>query len=465
MNQSSNDRVLLDFIKSKSSIHMFGDTMCDQYVNVKVNRLSPEFPTVVMTATEECSVSRPGGVANVASTLSNFKFDLQVKALMDNRLIDLLESSKIGFHKLNESNVQIPVKRRFFDNDYQVTRFDIEQTRYGMNSDDAKRFFEKRDHEFQKSLNECDAIILSDYNKGFFDRFELQNFEIPKKTLVVVDPKTNPISRWKGCTVFKPNRKEAKELSGFNYWQDQAKYFKDELNCEHVVITHEGKRICGLNGNDFFEYEYKAQNNPISVIGAGDCFVAFLTAAYLTSGDLKTACGLAWRSGNSYVQNKHNYQLFPSDLVQSKITSPELLRDRNFKLIVTNGCFDILHKGHLELLRFCKSQGDRLLVAVNSDESIKRLKGESRPVKRLDERLDILSELECVDFLIPFGDNTPSDLYRIVQPDLLVKGTDWEGQYVAGQEYCGDLKFFKNIENYSTTSTIHRMSIIEGEKE
>lgn len=458
MHQSIYDQFLLDFIRSKASIHMFGDTMCDQYVNVKVNRLSPEFPTVVMTATEECSVARPGGIANVASTLSKFKFDLQVKAILNNRLVELLKNSKIGFNKLNESEVQIPVKRRFFDNDYQVTRFDVEQPRYGMNFEDSNRFFEKRDRELQKSLNECDAIILSDYNKGFFDHFDLQKFEIPKKTLVVVDPKTNPISRWKGCTIFKPNRKEARDLSGYEYWQDQARYFKDELRCEHVVITHEGKRICGINGKDFFEYEYQAQNNPISVIGAGDCFVAFLTAAYLRSGNLKTACDLAWRSGNTYVQNKHNYQLVPSDLLQTKITCPELVRDRNFRLVVTNGCFDILHKGHLELLRFCKSLGDRLLVAVNSDESIKRLKGSSRPVKQLDERLEILSSLDCVDFLIPFGEDTPAEIYKMIQPDCLVKGNDWEGQHVAGQEYCGELRFFRNIENYSTTKTIEAIA-------
>ena len=229
---------------------------------------------------------------------------------------------------------------------------------------------------------------MSDYNKGLFHT-DVHRW-IRQDCITIVDPKKGPISKWRGCTVFKPNFKEACELSGHTDPEDQCNYFYNELDCTAVVVTHGGKGVYGSVLGRFFEFVPKDKVSVASVIGAGDCFISFLAMALAHNVDIIDAIEIAYEAGAKYIQKGYNAPVSPSEFI-SGIVLPELLANRNYRLAFTNGCFDGgLTRGHIECLKFAKQQGDKLVVAINSDESVKRIKGEGRPFLPLMDRMEII---------------------------------------------------------------------------
>lgn len=307
--------------------------------------------------------------------------------------------------------------------------------------------------------SEIKVFILSDYDKGVFPN---SMYSLPKNVITIVDPKNPPLAKWKGCTVFKPNAVEAFRLSdGLTDWKDQCDYFQDKLECQSVVITMNGNGVVGKSNGSYFEHHPIQRIEARKTSGAGDCFVGVLAVAIAHGMSVSDASSVAYEAGALFVQQHSRNPITPWALQkQSKFINVEDLENRNYKLVMTNGCFDILHSGHLESLRFAKSKGDKLLVAVNSDESVKRFKGEKRPVISLHERMEMLAALEFVDFVISFNEDSPYDLIKAIRPEVLVKGADWKDKGgIVGGDLVKETFFVPLVEDRSTTNIIEKLNI------
>jgi D-beta-D-heptose 7-phosphate kinase / D-beta-D-heptose 1-phosphate adenosyltransferase len=451
MNMDIVDKFLKNNRNKKIKIHCIGDAIIDEYYNVKVDRISPEHPVPVMSCQNE-HVSRPGGVANVAYQLKHLNVDSILTCFPDTNALNLFQNHKIKIKcKSISAKPTIPIKRRYLDDDIQVApRHDFEFPFCNLKADDIDDYslFVKQAIIEEKP----DIIILSDYNKGFFSSENYKIIDFCKGVKTIVDPKKGPLEKWKGCTVFKPNSKESGELTGKKDWHDQAKFLYDFLECESVVITFGGEKVVGIYKDDFFEFYPKNKvSNVQSVIGAGDCFMAFFATAVGQGFNPIESSEIAWTAGSVYVQHKKNRPVVPAELCASKIVSPEDLNSRDFKLVFTNGCFDILHKGHIETLKFARSKGDKLVVALNSDESIKIIKGPHRPVVSLDQRIAVMAAIQYVDFVVVFDENNPLNLIKKIQPDVVVKGSEYNLESIVGHDIVKEVYQAPMVPNISTS--------------
>lgn len=356
-------------------------------------------------------------------------------------------------HALASECCTLPIKRRFLDNGVQDVRHDIETPLCGLDEHVIDFATTQITTIIQKSFRP-DVAILSDYNKGFFSSEEYRVLDFYRDVTTIVDPKRGPLSKWKGCTIFKLNAKEAEELSGRKYWKEQAKQLQNELECEAVVITFGGEKVSGVWNGDFFNFKPERSVIVESVVGAGDCFAAFFAMAIGHGFCVPEASEIAWYAGSNYVQNRRNRPIVPAELDPNGVVDPADLQSRDFKLVFTNGCFDILHEGHIKTLEFAKSKGDKLVVAINSDASVKRLKGENRPIKPLEQRMAVMSALKPVDFVVSFDEDTPLELIKKIKPDVLVKGQDYKESEIVGADLVSEVCRAPIVKGLSTSGFI-----------
>ena len=430
---TSIQKFLVNNITRKIKVAVVGDIGIDEYYEVDASRVSPEYAIPVMLASNNLPHKSVLGMAgNVCGQFKYFNADVSFIGLIDSYSKDLLNKSEINSENCIsvQTGFNAPVKKRFNQAGFPLCRLDIEKS--------GQELFNAHHKEIDllaqnyNSLTTPDVVILSDYNKGLFHT-DVHRW-IRQDCITIVDPKKGPISKWKGCTVFKPNFKEACELSGHTDPEDQCNYFYNELDCTAVVVTHGGKGVYGSVLGRFFEFVPKDKVSVASVIGAGDCFISFLAMALAHNVDIIDAIEIAYEAGAKYIQKGYNAPVSPSEFV-SGIVLPELLTNRNYRLAFTNGCFDGgLTRGHVECLKFAKQQGDKLVVAINSDESVKRIKGEGRPFLPLIDRMEIVAALDCVDFVVSFDEDTPFEIIKKIEPNLIVKGGDYTKDQVIGKE-------------------------------
>lgn len=437
--------------QQRLEIHCIGDAMVDEYYQVRVKRISPEFPMPIMWSPDNMSVRRPGGVANVAHQFRHFNVACKTFCFGDP-----WARKEFAKHDLDIVGIyvgdscRLPIKRRFLECTVQITRHDIEAPLCGLTRKEVD-FGNKQLKSKIEEFHPPDVAIFSDYDKGMFTSPDFRLSDYYPNVTTIVDPKRGPIQKWHGCTIFKPNAKEAAELSGLNDWRDQCKYFQDTLDCESVVITMGGEKVVGVWQGEFFEYRPSRPVHVESVIGAGDCFAAFFAMGVGYGFTVAESAEIAWNAGAIYVQSNMNRPIIPAEVSWDGIVEPEDLRSRDFKLVFTNGCFDLLHEGHLNTLRFAKEKGDKLVVALNSDESVKRLKGEGRPVKSLEQRMAVMAALEMVDFVVSFPEDTPAEVINKIKPDALVKGGDWQTGTIVGEGVVPEIYRAPIIDGLSTT--------------
>lgn len=435
-------------------IHCVGDAMIDEYFDVKVNRISPEFPMPIMWSSDDLSIRRPGGAANVAYQFKNFNVESLLLCWCDDFGERVFADHQISCkHSLESEKCNLPIKKRFLDNGIQVVRHDVESHLCGLdeNSVDISTCQIKT---LIKNSFKPDVAILSDYNKGFFSSEEFRILDYYNDVTTIVDPKKGPLSKWKGCTIFKLNVSEATDLSGKTNWKEQAKYLQSKLECEAVVVTFGGEKVCGIWNGEFFNFKPDHSVKVESVVGAGDCFAAFFSMAIGHGFCVPEAAEIAWHAGSNYVKNRRNRPIVPAELDTTGIVDPADLQNRDFKLVFTNGCFDLLHEGHIKTLEFAKSKGDKLVVAINSDSSVKRLKGESRPIKPLDQRMAVMSALKPVDFVVSFDEDTPLELIKKIKPDVLVKGSDYSESEIVGADIVPEVFRAPIIKDLSTSNFV-----------
>lgn len=442
--------------EQRLNIHCLGDAMVDEYFKVKVDRISPEFPMPIMSSQKATPTTRPGGAANVAYQFRHFNVEPILFCLWDAYAANIYKQHNLVVDSAWGSPCCLPIKRRFLDNGIQVTRHDIEMPLCGYSPQELENNARKF-KEAITSKRKPDVAILSDYDKGFFAS-NMDFLSLYKGVTTIVDPKHGPLEKWKGCTIFKPNAKEAAELSGSSNWREQCRIFQNILGCEAVVITFGGEKVAGIWRDELFEYRPNRPVHVESVIGAGDCFAAFFALATGYGFTVAEASEIAWNAGAVYVQTNMNRPIIPAEVSWDGVVEPEDLAKRDFRLVFTNGCFDLLHEGHLNTLRFAKSKGERLVVAVNSDASIKRLKGEGRPIKPLDQRMAVLAALKMVDFVVSFDEDTPQQVIEKIQPDALVKGADWQTGNIVGADIVPEVYRAPILEGLSTTRFVQGMA-------
>lgn len=469
--------LIQEFLDTQSEerlkIAVIGDVMIDEYYEVSANRISPEFPIQILDSnSRQPSAATPGGAANVAWQISNFNVDCTLFCAMHGGEIEQLQGFDFDVVATNNER-PIPRKRRFYDQEFAVMRWDIEDhTR----RDNDK--WTKARKELLAALERhirsdgLDILILSDYNKGFFhgdmaqDIIELcHDYEVP----TLVDPKTEPLEQWKGCTIFKPNAKECNDFikSRTNYAEDLVK----ALDCEAVVITSGAEGVfthLSSAPSSHYQINKTIEGHPLGYSGAGDCFAAVYAIAYAHNFNFRESSTIAYNAGSIFVQDKYNDPITPFmllrhiDPIKSKIQDAnalvEILQNITGEIVLTNGCYDILHVTHLQVLRYAKNIGDILVVAVNSDDSIKRLKGDNRPIIPLNERMQLLASLEFVDFVIAFNEDTPQKIIEQIRPKYLVKGGDYKGKEIVGSNIVEQTYLSPYIEGDSTTDIIKRIN-------
>ena len=450
--------------EKRIKVAVVGDLMADIYHYGRVNRISPEGPVAILTSKNSQSFKCCGGAANVAHQFMHLNADVTMFGFAD-RFMEDLPVDLSGC--VNFGNV--PQKHRFFSENQQIFRWDVEEI--PAESNDLVLSREKVFEKFHKRCGEFDVVVLSNYAKGFFDH------QLAKKIidccrdnniLTVCDPKVN-LPWWTGCDVLKPNYDEAVRMTGEMDDISMCQKITDETHCRTVVITRAGAGVFGMTDGEFFEVKPDGKQKGVnSVIGAGDCFLAYLSAMLCRGENICNSCRIAFTAGSIYVQYKHNkpvsfVEIYRRlDPVGSKVvTRDELLSIRGESSacwVMTNGCFDILGSHHVKLLNFAKRQGDILVVAVNSDSSVKALKGDDRPINGLSQRMEVLANMECVDYVVSFEEDRPQSLVEKIVPNKIVKGDDYRKEDIAGHDVVGleNVILFPMIEGCSTTKTIEK---------
>ena len=367
-------------------------------------------------------------------------------------------------------------KSRIIASHQQVARYDRESTDE-INSESQEKILEY----FKKVVNNYDNVLLSDYGKGVLTYDLTQSLikisnENNKK--VLIDPKGLDYSKYSGAFLLTPNKKEAGEATGINIIDDASlshciKQLKNEcsLGISLITLSEQGVAIY----DDDLRTHPTVAREVFDVTGAGDTVLASLGFSLACGYDIDDAVkfsnlaagvvvgkiGSATATLNEIIEYESSLNKSTSD--EHIKTFDEIkdlaidLKNRGKKIVFTNGCFDILHVGHVKYLEEAKSFGDMLILGLNSDESVTVLKGEGRPINQQLDRAYILAALEPVDYVVIFSEDTPYDLIKLIKPDTLVKGGDYEGKEVAGQDIADELKLVQFVDGKSTTKTIERI--------
>ena len=457
---------MLDFLASKNpKILVIGDLMVDNYIWCDCTKISPEAPILIMNAKKEDK--RLGGAANVYANLVSLGANTSVLSVVgDDNTGEFLKNNLNGYI-LTQKNRKSSLKNRIISHSQQVLRLDDESI------DDIK--LEKELLEcFDKIINDFEAIILSDYGKGVLTNFVTQNiikkankYNIP----ILVDPKGKDYNKYKNATLITPNKKEALEALKMNDLDGKnlniaLKRFKDELNLKYSIITlsEAGIAVCE---NDLYLAPAKAKE-VFDVTGAGDSVIAMLAFCLALNVPINKACELAndiaavvvSKIGSvsvSFEDIKYYHNFGFEAKIKTKDKLLQIFKNINKKIIFTNGCFDILHLGHIKYLEKAKNLGDILVVGLNSDKSVKRLKGQNRPINNEFQRACMLSALYFVDFVVIFDEDTPYELIKSIKPDILVKGKDYMNKEVIGSDLVDRVELIDFEEGFSTTKIIEKI--------
>lgn len=445
------------------NILVIGDIMIDINHYVNTSRKAPEadIPIYKVNNIEY----KLGGAANVINNLKLLNNNIELISIIGNDYYGkyIIES----FNKLNiknklfvDNNRNTTQKNRLFYDNKLVNRYDIEDDY------DISESIENEVINYIKNINNLDIIILSDYDKGLLTHNLCQNiinFSNQNNIYTFVDPKIKNIMKYKNCFCLKPNMNEAIILSNEKNIDNIFKNIFDRLNVKNIIITNAEKGVYLNNSNNIININKKF--NVIDVTGAGDVFLSVLTSCYLQNKDLflssKIANYIASKSieyiGNYNIKETdiNEYYLYQNNIIyEHEIDKIELLNKIHPNIIFTNGCFDIFHSAHLRLLNFCKKENGIFILGLNSDESIKKIKGNNRPINNLNERIELLNNLNLIDYIIIFNNETPYNILKYLKPTTIIKGGDYNTDTIIGKEFCKEIKLFNYINGISTTNII-----------
>jgi D-beta-D-heptose 7-phosphate kinase/D-beta-D-heptose 1-phosphate adenosyltransferase len=460
---------------------VIGDVMLDKYVWGEVGRISPEAPVPVVRATHQSH--QPGGAANVAMNISRLGAQVEVIGFTggdenDALLAECLRTNGVSPKFVVSDGFPTITKQRILGGQQQMLRLDTERAGSRTEGDYANLLASVKAH-----LSGCDAVVLSDYAKGVLTP-EVCSAVIEaarmKDIPVLVDPKSADFSRYRGATTVCPNLGELSRAVGMDARDlmpllDAAESMVQKLDLEFITATLGEKGIALIRpGNRMLAPALARQVFDVS--GAGDTVIAVLALCLASGLKPETAVGLAniaagivvGKVGTVPVEKHELLAALTPDIAlhaEDKVVSREELVQRvalwkanGERIVFTNGCFDLLHIGHITVLEQARRFGDRLIVAINSDKSVQCLKGPTRPIVAETERARVLAALAAVDAVVVFGEPTPLELIVAARPDVIVKGGDYVPDTVVGaaevQSWGGQVKIVPTVEGFSTTGLI-----------
>ena len=461
-------------------ILVVGDLMLDHYLWGSCERISPEAPVQVVDIQKETTVL--GGAGNVINNLLAMGAKVNVLSVIGDdsngeELLEMLENSGADASQLvKQEGRHTSKKSRVIAVHQQIIRYDSE-SKNDISEKSENELLEK----FEKEVSKIDALLLSDYGKGVLtDGLTCKLIEIAKKhgKFILVDPKGKDYSKYKGATLITPNKKEAIEATNVDIKDEKSLYeagelLRKSLELDYAVITlsEDGMAIFG---DEVIKVPTVARE-VFDVTGAGDTVLASFGYALSCGLDIKdsalfatsAAAVVVGKLGSATVSldeiDMYEHSLrsgVASSKIKTKEEIVELLKNfRDKNIVFTNGCFDILHVGHVKYLEVAKSFGDMLIVGLNSDASVKRLKGKNRPINISEDRAYVLSALESVSFVVEFEEDTPYELIKAVKPTVLVKGGDYEGKEVVGSDIAKELRLVDFVDGKSTTNIIKKAQL------
>ncbi len=464
-----------------------GDLMLDRFVYGAVDRVSPEAPIPIVRVDREASML--GGVGNVARNVAGLGARADIVAMVGSdaaadRIQSLIEAEPgLQSHLVHNAARRTSVKTRYVANGQQLLRAD-EEHQSPITGDAREQLFDT----FAARLPDCDVVVLSDYAKGVLPADVLVTFIDQARAAgkpVVADPKGRDFARYRGATLLTPNRKELAAATGRACGSDKdvesaAGDLLTTFGLETVLVTRSEQGMTLVRRVEGVRHIPSQAREVFDVSGAGDTVVAVAATAIAAGADVAAAAELANVAGGVVVgkvgtaavtASELRDSLYVDDLLanESKIVSPREAADqvdrwraRGKRVGFTNGCFDLIHPGHVSLLRQSKATCDCLVVGLNSDDSVSRLKGADRPVQSEMARATVLASLQPVDLVVIFAQDTPIELIETLRPDVLVKGADYTVDEVVGadvvQGYGGQVVLADLADGYSTTGTIAKMS-------
>ena len=471
---------MIDLQNKHPRVLVIGDLMIDHYLWGDCKRISPEAPVQVIDIESESSVL--GGAGNVISNLKSLGAKVYVIGIISDseashELRKLLTDIDVDTNFLiTQKNRTISKKSRIIASQQQVVRYDQESTE-DINLKSQALLL----NTFKKNIDNYEVILLSDYGKGVLTQ------EITKSIItiankhqkkVLVDPKGVDFSKYKGAYLLTPNQKEASEATQINI-KDKSSLIKTitklkndyDLDVSLITLSEDGIAIF----DNKFRIHPTNTREVFDVTGAGDTVLASLGFALacnlkidhaikfsnLAASVVVNKIGSATATLEEIIElesslNKSSSIEHIKTLDEVKTLSKEL-KSRNKKIVFTNGCFDLLHAGHVQYLEAAKSFGDILILGLNSDRSVKAIKGSGRPINNETDRAYIVAALEVVDYVVIFDEDTPYNLIKMINPNTLVKGKDYEGQKVVGQDIVDELILVEFVEGKSSSQIINKI--------
>ncbi|MBI5177669.1 MAG: D-glycero-beta-D-manno-heptose-7-phosphate kinase [Nitrospinae bacterium] len=467
------------------TVIVIGDVILDEYLGGDIRRISPEAPVGVLDCAHEDL--KLGGAANVAANFKKLHCAVHLIGVTGNdadaaRLKALIRSKGISPDGLVSSSDRPTIKKtRVMAQRQQLVRIDRE-VRAAIPAETELKVLAH----FKKVLPKSDGVVISDYHKGLLTDGvlkEIIRLARRAKKPVVVDPKGDSFAKYAGADFITPNRLELEKAAGMKC-PDKARIERaarslirrHSLGAVLATLSADGMSLFEKGGNGTFLPTVARE--VFDVTGAGDTVVAVFTAAHLGGFLPEEAARLANHAGGLQVAHlgaegvgleeiKHSLAgeagISESKVVDLKTAAQlaETLRKKNKKIVFTNGCFDLIHYGHIQYLQKARRLGDRLFLGLNSDSSVRRLKGPSRPVLHEHDRAHILAALDCVDQVILFSEPTPLKLIKAIKPHVLVKGGDYAVDQIVGhnevQRWGGEVKTVKYIEGNSTSGIITKI--------
>ncbi|EGK8097695.1 D-glycero-beta-D-manno-heptose-7-phosphate kinase [Campylobacter lari] len=454
---------MLDFLSSKKpKILVVGDFMVDHYIWCDCTRISPEAPVMVMKSQKEDK--RLGGAGNVYANLKSLGVEVFALGLVGDDESGRFLKENLNAKLLVEKDRKTPLKSRVLSHSQQVLRLDDE-------NDFDTKLEDEIIKEYKKIAKDYDAIVLSDYAKGVLTSKVTKALIEHANTLnlpILIDPKGSDFSKYQNATLLTPNKKEAIQALGvekIDNLEKALKKLKDDLNLTYSIITLSEEGIA-LFDEKLHIIPAKALE-VYDVTGAGDSVIAMLAYALALKVDIIKACELANDAAAVVVAKVGSVSVSLEEIknlkkasFEDKLKSKEELVKliQNQKVVFTNGCFDIMHYGHIKYLEKAKKLGDILVVGLNSDESVKRLKGNSRPINLEFQRACMLASMYFVDYVVIFDEDTPYELIEFLKPDVLVKGADYKDKEVVGSNLVKKVELIDFEDGFSTTNIINRIT-------
>ena len=467
----------LDLLK-KANVLVIGDIILDKYIYGSVDRVSPESPVPVLRP--ESEESRLGGAANVASNISSLGSKVSLQGVIGRDeaaegLKALLKEKKVkGF--FSTSSLPTISKLRLLASRQQLLRIDVEEKFSIEDWSKTKALFSKI-----ISSTKATVIVVSDYDKGTLRDIPFLIKQAAKKNIyTLIDPKGNDFSKYEGANIITPNYLEfSNAVGGVLSESDltlKAKNLIEDLKLEALLITRgaEGMTLVEKQKDKMIRTDFSTLAQEVfDVSGAGDTVIASLAASIASGFNLSdsvrisnVAAGIVvGKSGTATPRLSELEASFKTNAdsfskAQLKLICKEAKED-SLKVVFTNGCFDILHAGHLSYLEAAKELGDKLIVGINNDSSVSKLKGKGRPINPLEERMALIQALKCVDYVVSFSEDTPLKLIEFLKPNVLVKGADYKVKDIVGSESVikdgGEVRTIPLVKGLSSSRKIQKI--------